>query len=76
VSRQVAIAVLCGLFLILSLFEASLSPQKVNRATDASATTERWFESDAFVEAARERKLASTRQAPNESDATTSSIRR
>jgi hypothetical protein len=67
-SRQVAIAVVCGLFLILSLFEAGLSAHKV--ATNVSVTTERWFESDAFVEAARERKLASTRQAPNDSEET------
>jgi hypothetical protein len=63
-SRNIAIAVVCGLFLFLSVFEAFLSASKGGRLAEIGATTERWFASDAFVEAARERKLASTRRAP------------
>ena len=62
--RGTAIVVVCGLFLILSVFEACLSASKSGRLADVGATTEKWFASDAFVEAARERKLASTRRAP------------
>jgi len=53
---------------MLSVLEACLSASMGNRLAEVGATTEKWFASDAFVEAARERKLASTRRAPGASD--------
>jgi hypothetical protein len=67
-SRNTAIAVVCGLFLLLSIVEAGLRASKGGRLAEIGVTTEKWFASDAFLEAARERKLASTRRGPGAAD--------
>jgi hypothetical protein len=53
------VGAVCALFLILSICEAGLTAIEGSRVTSAS-TTERWFSSQAFADAARARKLATS----------------
>jgi len=54
-----SLGVVCALFLILSICEACLSTARGGRVGQANST-ERWFASEAFVEAARERKMTAS----------------